>query len=196
MTILMRSTSRRALLAAAAVCAGTSAWKSALAAPTGQGRSLLVYFSRTGTTKELAGMIAGLMSVDVLELTLREPYAQNYSDMTDIAREERASGARREIATVIPDLAPYETIVVGSPYWWGGLSIPMRTFLMDHPLAGKRVVPFVVSASSGPQGAWDDIRSLCPQARITAGFHCVQSQASASQPSIRHWLQVLGLAGK
>lgn len=33
--------------------------------------------------------------------------------MTNIAREERASGKRREIKTTIPDLSAYDTIWLG-----------------------------------------------------------------------------------
>ena len=79
--------------------------------------------------------------------------------MTYFARDERSRNARREIATAIPDLSAYDIVVIASPYWWGGYSIPMRTFLMDHPLDGKRVLPICVSASSSPEGAWADVRN-------------------------------------
>lgn len=125
-------------------------------------KAIIIYFSRTGTTKGLAEAAAAATGADLLELTLKEPYADDYSAMTGIARSERANNARREIAAAIPDLSGYDVVVIGSPYWWGGLSIPMRTFLMDHPLAGKRVLPFCVSASSSPSGAWADVRTYKP----------------------------------
>ena len=105
-------------------------------------KAIIIYFSRTGTTKGLAEAAAAATGADLLELTLKDPYADDYSAMTGIARSERANNARREIAAAIPDLSGYDVVVIGSPYWWGGLSIPMRTFLMDHPLAGKRVLCF------------------------------------------------------
>ena len=131
-------------------------------------KAIIIYFSRTGTTKGLAEAAAAATGADLLELTLKDPYADDYSAMTGIARSERANNARREIAAAIPDLSGYDAVVIGSPYWWGGLSIPMRTFLMDHPLAGKRVLPFCVSASSSPSGAWADVRTFCPNAQPRA----------------------------
>lgn len=113
--------------------------------------------------------------------------------MTYIAREERREGTRREISTKIPDLTPYDTIFLGTPYWWGGVSIPMRTFLMDHPLDDKTVVPFVVSGSSSPEGAWEDIRKYCPKAKILEGFHRTQSEASGCEADLKAWLQSLKL---
>lgn len=113
--------------------------------------------------------------------------------MTGIARSERANNARREIAAAIPDLSGYDVVVIGSPYWWGGLSIPMRTFLMDHPLAGKRVLPFCVSASSSPSGAWADVRTFCPNAQIAEGFHTTESRATSSRDDLVAWLKRSGL---
>lgn len=154
--------------------------------------TLIIYFSRTGTTAGLAEKIAERTAAECIGLELQIPYAQAYSEMTDIARNERRSGARREIATVIPDLSAYRNIFIGSPYWWGGLSIPMRTLLSDHPMHGKRVIPFVTSGSSSPTGAWDDIRSLCRQSVIEDGFHVTERSAQNCEQKLEEWLSRLG----
>ncbi len=163
----------------------------AIAAPDGK-KSVVIYFSRTGTVEGLAKEVAKVTGADIIRLDLKEPYAPAYSDMTDIARNERASGARREIATDVGDLSAYENVFIGTPYWWGGISIPMRTFLTDHPMAGKRLMPFVVSASSSPAGAWEDIRRICTEAKIEKGFHVTQSQAPGSTAELHKWLKELG----
>lgn len=112
--------------------------------------------------------------------------------MTGIARSERANNARREIAAAIPDLSGYDAVVIGSPYWWGGLSIPMRTFLMDHPFAGKRVLPFCVSASSSPSGAWADVRTFVRMLRLPKAF----TRRKAVQPRAEMiWSLGLSAAG-
>ena len=133
---------RRTVLVAAAALATIS--RAGFAAAAGKGRSIVIFYSRTGTIKGLAQSVAELTGAETLELALEQPYAANYSDMTYIAREERQKGARREIATTIPDLTSYDTIFLGTPYWWGGVSIPMRTFLMDYPLDGMLFVLFLV----------------------------------------------------
>ena len=176
-----------AVLSTTSVCLFAGKAKSAAASDT-----VVIYFSRTGTTANLARKIAAYTKADCIELKLQKPYAKAYSDMTDIARNERRSGARREIATVIADLSGYKNVFIGSPYWWGGISIPMRTFLSDHPLAGKRVMPFVVSASSSPEGAWADIGSICQEAVIEEGFHVTESNAERADEKLNKWLVRLG----
>ena len=66
---------------------------------------------------------------------------------------------------------------VGTPYWWGGVSIPMRTFLMDYPLDGKTIVPFVVSGSSSPEGAWEVISDLPERTTIDTFTTLTKRQA-------------------
>lgn len=64
---------------------------------------------------------------------------------------------------------------------------------MDYPLDGKTIVPFVVSGSSSPEGAWEDIRTYCPKAKILEGFHCTQSEAADCEADLKAWLQDLKL---
>lgn len=187
MTVLF---TRRKLLACTLYATSSLLMNQAKATPSSD--TLIIYFSRTGTTAGLAEKITERTAAECIGLELQIPYAQAYSEMTDIARNERRSGARREIATVIPDLSAYRNIFIGSPYWWGGLSIPMRTFLSDHPMNGKRVIPFVTSGSSSPAGAWDDIRSLCRQAVIEDGFHVTENSAQNCEQKLEEWLARLG----
>ena len=164
----------------------------ALSVPTlraAQSKSIVIIYSRTGSTEQLARWIAEETKSDYLKLELVEPYAESYGAMTNIAREERASGKRREIKTTIPDLSAYDTIWLGSPYWWGGYSVPMLTFLKDHPLEGKRVLPFCTSGSSSPDGAWSDLRKLAPKAKIEEGFWVPGGDVGSSREELLAWVR-------
>ncbi len=156
-------------------------------------KGIVIYYSKTGSVAQLAKIIAEDTGSDVLELKLQDPYADKYEDMTYIAREERAKNARREISTPIPDLSKYDVVYLGSPYWWGGLSVPMRTFLSDHSLAGKTVVPFCVSYSSSPSGLWSEVKEYCKGAKVEKGFHTTQNNVSRAKPQVEKWLKGLDL---
>lgn len=163
-------------------------------APSGQNtkKAIVIYYSRTGNTEALAKRIAERTGADTLRLDVKTPYAPNYGDMTDIAREEVRSGARRELSTVIPDLSGYDTVFLGTPYWWGSISVPMNTFLLDHNLAGKTVAPFITSGSSSPEGALSRMKTLCPQATFVEHFYVPGSGAKGAGAEIDAWLKRLG----
>ncbi|OUO33466.1 flavodoxin [Olsenella sp. An290] len=113
---------------------------------------LVAYFSATGNTEGVAAAIAERLGVDVFAIETAEPYTEadlNYSDDTSRTSVERAD-ARPELAQVTPDdWTDYGTVLLGYPIWWGEAAWPLRTFAEGNDFAGKTVVPFCTSGSSG-----------------------------------------------
>ena len=187
--------SRRVLLkGAAALGLGALALPGAMA--TDFSKAIIIYYSRSGNTESIARVIAEATGAKMLRIDVKEPYAEAYSDMTDIARDEEMDFAikrlHRRHEDTIRDLSGYEVVYLGSPYWWGSLSVPMSTFLMDHNLAGKTVYPFITSGSSSPSGALSRIRELCPAATMGEHFYVPGSEARDAGADIRAWLRKIG----
>ena len=186
------SISRRVLLQGAAACGAAAALSLRQAAAAKPQKAIVVFYSRSGNTEALVRMIAERTGVEVLSIDVKEPYAASYSDMTDVARDEVRRKARRELKTQIPDLTDFDVVFLGSPYWWGSLSVPMATFLMDHNFAGKTIYPFITSGSSSPQGALDRIRELCPQAKMGEHFYVPGAEAADAGDDVAAWLKKIG----
>lgn len=75
--------------------------------------ALVVYFSWSGNTENVANAIAAQAGADVFEIVPEEAYTSDYNTLLDIATEEKASGARPAIAGSIEDIAQYDVIYVG-----------------------------------------------------------------------------------
>ena len=116
------------------------------------GAVLVAYFSATGNTEEIAQALAERLGADVFAIEAAEPYTDadlDYNDSSSRTSTERAD-ARPELAQVTPDgWAGYQTVLLGYPIWWGEAAWPLRTFAEGNDFAGKTVVPFCTSASSG-----------------------------------------------
>lgn len=116
------------------------------------GTVLVAYFSATGNTEGVATAIAERLGVDVFAIEAAEPYTEadlNYSNDASRTSVERAD-ARPELAQVTPDgWTDYGTVLLGYPIWWGEAAWPLRTFAEGNDFAGKTVVPFCTSGSSG-----------------------------------------------
>ena len=100
-------------------------------------KALVVYFSRSGVTRAAAEYIAAGLGADIFELARAEPYPAEYRAVADCAMAEIRSGTLPELAGM-PDAAPYDTVLVGSPTWCGTFAPPAASFLARAPLAGKR----------------------------------------------------------
>lgn len=84
---------------------------------TENGKSLVVYFSRTGNTKAVAEEIQSLTGSDLVELTTVVPYPSSYDECLAQAQEEQANNARPELSTVVSNMSEYGTVYVGYPIW-------------------------------------------------------------------------------
>ena len=125
---------------------------------------LVAYFSATGNTEAVANAIADRLGTDVWEIEAAQPYTEadlNYSDDASRTSVERADGTSPELAQVMPDgWADYDTVLLGYPIWWGEAAWPLRTFVTGNDFAGKAVVPFCTSGSSGIGGSADGLAEL------------------------------------
>ena len=79
--------------------------------------ALVVYFSWSGNTENVANAIADQTGADVFEIVPEETYIDDYNALLDIATEEKENGARPAIAGSIDDISQYDVIYVGYPNW-------------------------------------------------------------------------------
>lgn len=156
--------------------------------------ALVVYFSWSGNTENVANAIAGQTGADVFEIIPEEAYIDDYNALLDIATEEKESGARPAIAGSIEDIAQYDVIYVGFPNWWSDMPMILYTFFDSYDLSGKTIAPFCTSGGSGLSNTVNSIKELEPDADVLEGLHIGSSSASDPENAVSDWLSRLGLA--
>ncbi|MGM9783565.1 MAG: flavodoxin [Candidatus Cryptobacteroides sp.] len=113
---------------------------------------LVVYFSATGTTEQVAKQIAKSADADLCEIVPTKPYSSADLDWTN--NQSRSSvemnnpKARPEIEALSVDVSKYDYIFLGYPIWWDLAPRAVNTFLEAADLSGKTVIPFATSGSS------------------------------------------------
>ena len=153
----------------------------------GSSKSLVVYFSHTGTTEGVAEYIHEVVGGDLVEIEPADPYPEGYQDALDPAKQEQIDNARPEIANTIDDFDSYDVIYLGYPIWWGTTPMIINTFLESYNFSGKIVVPFATSGGTGISQSIKDIQSEIPDADVKEGL------LVKSNEDIIPWLQELGL---
>ena len=156
---------------------------------TGNGKSLVVYFSRTGNTKAVAEEIQSLTGSDLVELKTVVPYPSSYNDCLAQAQEEKANNARPELSTTINNMSEYDTVYVGYPIWCYTAPMAIFTFLESYDFTGKTVIPFCTSGSSSINQSVADIRSVCSGVNVLDGFRAGGSE------TVEAWLTRTGQIG-
>ena len=148
---------------------------------------LVIYFSHTGTTREVAAYLHELVGGDLVEIIPAEAYPEGYSAALDPAKQEQRENARPAIQDPLESIDQYEVIYLGYPIWWGTVPMIINTFLESYDFSGKTVVPFATSGGTGISQSVKDIRNEVPAAEVPDGL------LVRSNDSILPWLQGLGL---
>lgn len=112
-------------------------------------KSLIVYYSHSGTTRRLAELITRETGGDLLELVPETAYPQDYNTVVAQAKRELQSGHRPAPKTALPDLSAYDMVFVGTPNWWSSPAPPVLTFLEQADMKGATVAPFCTHGGGG-----------------------------------------------
>ena len=134
-------------------------------------KSVVLYFSATGTTKKIAERIAKESNSDIIEIIPKEEYKEedlDYNNDCRANREQNDSKARPEIKNKI-DITKYDIIYLGYPIWWGTNPKIILTLLDTYDFTNKTIIPFCTSGSTGISGSVNDLRSYNNKLNIKDG---------------------------
>lgn len=145
---------------------GTSLEKTQIASE----KILIVYLSRTKNTKAVAEMIQKETGGRLVELELVTPYPENYRAIVAQVAKENETGFLPSLKTKITDLNQYEVVFLGFPTWGMQLPPPMKSFLSQNNLSGKKVIPFNTNGGYGIGSSFDTVEKLCKRCQILDGF--------------------------
>ena len=156
-------------------------------------QSLVVYFSWSGNTENVAKSIQAQTDSDIFEIVPATPYSDDYNTVVDLAQEEQRNNARPAISGDIENLEQYDVIYVGFPNWWGDMPMILYTFFDTYDLSGKTVALFCTSGGSGLSNTVDEVKSLEPNATVTEGLHIGSGSSSNPDSAVSEWLVDIGM---
>jgi len=137
-------------------------------------KTLIAYFSATGTTKAAAQRLASEHDAVLWEIEPAEPYTAADLDWRDAnSRSSREMNDPEERPTIkqCTDITPYDTIYVGFPIWWGICPRIINSWIDNNleQLKSKTLVPFATSGSSGIEDAVAYLRRTYPELKWEKG---------------------------
>ncbi|WP_122663726.1 flavodoxin [Pseudomonas viridiflava] len=158
-------------------------------------RTLVAYFSRSGNTRVVAGLIQRSLATDVFEIRTASPYPEDYLKTVEQARQERDAGYEPELEVKISDIQHYDTVLLGFPVWGETAPPVIRAFLSAHDLAGKTLIPFITHGGYGLGNSLKVLSSHAPKARLLEGFVMQADQERQTMNSVESWLSEAKLKG-
>ena len=158
------------------------------------GKTLVIYYSLSGRTKDIALQIQSLTNAELYEIKPKEEIKQVPS-LYLTSKKQISSGKYPAIVNDFPNIEEYDTIFVGSPIWWYTASPVVLEFLKEFDFKNKNVVPFSTQGSN--YGTYfEDFKAKAKNANILKGeaFNNLDSKYNEQvKNKIIEWLN--GLAG-
>lgn len=159
------------------------------------GKSLVVYFSASGSTKAVAETISDTIGADLFEITPVEAYTSDDLDWTnDNSRVsvEHNDESKRDVPltkTTPDNWANYDTVFIGYPIWWGIAAWPVNNFVKDNDFSDKTVIPFCTSASSDLGQSGELLANLAGTGNWQDGQ---RFSSGTSSSDVESWVNNLG----
>lgn len=150
---------------------------------------LVAYFSATGTTEEVAKMIANATKGELYKIQPEEEYSAEDLDWTvktsRCCKENDNPKSRPAIKKTKENLDQYDVIYLGYPNWWNGAPRIINTFVETYGLKGKTVIPFMTSGGSQIENSEKHLKADYPEVNWQKG----KLLNGATQADIDAWVK-------
>lgn len=160
------------------------------------GKTLVVYYSASGSTAKVAEYIKNAANADIFELEPVDKYSDadlNWTNSSSRVNAEHEDESKRDIKlknTTVPNWENYDTVFIGYPIWWGIAAWPVNNFVKDNDFSGKTVIPFCTSASSGLGESGKLLRDMAGTGNWQDGM---RFRSGASESDVTEWVKTLEL---
>ncbi len=155
-------------------------------------KTLVIYYSQTGATKQVAQEFARLLDADTLRIDVQQPYNGTYQETIARCLQERENNVLPTLNDLTVDLAGYDTIFLGYPIWFGTYAPPVAALVKDVDFAGKTIVPFCTFGSGGLSSSVKDLKTALPNAEILQGYGVRNARLSKAPAEVERFLIVNG----
>lgn len=159
-------------------------------------KTLVVYYSATGSTRAVAETIASIIGANLFEIIPVDPYTSddlNWTNSNSRVSIEHDDESKRDVplTEITPEnWSDYDTVFIGYPIWWGIAAWPVNNFVTGNDFSGKTVIPFCTSASSGLGQSGELLADMATTGNWLEGE---RFSSGASSSNVESWVNSLDL---
>jgi len=110
-------------------------------------RTLVVFYSRSGTTKKVAKEISKILKCDTEELVDLKS-RKGFKGFLNSGRESHTRTCTK-LGKLKKDPSKYDLIILGTPTWTLRMSCPMRTYILKNRKKFKKIACFMTYGGLG-----------------------------------------------
>ena len=155
-------------------------------------KTLVLYYSETGTTKTVAQELQKQLGADIESIEAVEPYSGDFQKTMQRGQREMQSGETPALKPLKKKIADYDVIFLGYPIWFGTYAMPIATLVKENDFAGKTIVPFCSFGSGGLNTSADALKKALPKAKVVEGYGVRTARVAAVAKEVDRFLKENG----
>jgi flavodoxin len=155
-------------------------------------KTAVVYFSLDGNCAFVAQRIGEQLNADIVRLELQDEKKRSGFAKFFWAVRMAMSKKKPALKPRSFDTAAYDLLILGSPVWAGSLAPPIKTFLSETKITGKKLALFTCHARD--KEAPEKFRDLLPDNTIVSetGFTSpLRQNPDELKSRIEEWVKTL-----
>lgn len=156
-------------------------------------KTLVVYYSYEGNTKELVDYIKSIKQVDTLQLKVidEKPTKSMFRFVwggMQVYMKKKPHLEKYEV-----DLNTYENIIIATPCWFGSYAPAIHTFISENKIEDKNIY-LLVSNGGNLRHTFDDFKKALKGNRIVGTLDLVYPKKNGiekAKEEVKKWLERL-----
>ena len=156
-------------------------------------KTLSVYYTLEGNTHYAAKKIASLLDADVLRVKPVKTYPRKGFRKFLWGGKSAVMAETPELEPYTFDASAYDRIVFGFPVWAGNVTPPLRTFIKENDLSGKRFAAFACQSGAGAEKAFEKLKTALGIRELDAELVLVDPK---TKPDPINEKKISGFCGK
>ena len=158
-------------------------------------KKLVAFFSASGVTRNVAQSLAEAAGADLFEIKPEVPYTKADLDWQDknsrSSVEMKDKSSRPAIAKGDAKIEEYDLIFLGFPIWWYVAPTIVNTFLESYDFAGKTIILFATSGSSGLGDTANALKGSVDSTTVIKDGKILNGNPSVND--LKEWISTLGI---
>ena len=152
-------------------------------------KTIVCYFSATGTTKKTSETLSKILESDLFEIEPKEKYTNEDLDWNNknsrSTIEMENENTRPEIKEKIKNINEYDNIIIGFPIWWYQEPRIIDTFIEENDLNNKNIYVFATSGGSTIEKSLNHLKEKYPSLNFVSG----KTLNQIDEEEIKNWIK-------
>ena len=144
-------------------------------------KTLIVYYTLEGNTQYAAERIAAAIGAETLRLAPEKAYPDSGFKKFFWGRKSAVMAEKPKLQPYEFDPAAWERIIIGFPVWAGNVTPPIRTFIKENDLRGKRIAAFACQSGAGAEKAFAKLKAALGVSALEAEMVLIDPKTKPSE---------------